>query len=64
MIDLVLREIEQEDMAWENSRKQKPKHGRNAETESPPPVSLQPPKIVEPAVSDAKPKPKGPVGFY
>lgn len=28
----VLQEIEREDQAWENSRKLKPKHGRNLET--------------------------------
>ena len=62
--DLVLREIEREDEAWENSRKQKPKHDRNLDTESAPPVASPPPQAVEADTDDMKPKSKGPVGFY
>lgn len=62
--DLVLREIEREDEAWENSRKQKPKHDRNVDTEIAPAVSSPTPQALESDTNDAKPKSKGPVGFY
>lgn len=64
ILDSVLREIEREDEAWENSRKQKSKHTRDEDTEIVPPISPPPPQAVEADTNNAKPKPKGPIGFY
>ena len=58
---IVLREIEEEDQLWENSRKSKPKHRKNLEkqiTEIPDAAN----EVVKPAIE--KPAGKAPSGFY
>lgn len=63
MLPSVLQEIEREDEAWEQSRKSKPKHGRNLEaTES---TASTTPRIEEQVAKEKeKPKSKAPSGFY
>ncbi|KAL5326792.1 hypothetical protein ACEPPN_004481 [Leptodophora sp. 'Broadleaf-Isolate-01'] len=56
----VLQEIEKEDQAWEQSRKSKPKHGRNLEESNAAKPEVTTPK--EPPAE--KPKSKAPSGFY
>ncbi|KAG4424935.1 hypothetical protein IFR04_001906 [Cadophora malorum] len=57
----VLQEIEREDQAWKESRKSKPKHGRNLEeANAAPKPSVTIPK--EPPAE--KPKSTAPSGFY
>ncbi|KAH7360681.1 hypothetical protein BKA65DRAFT_391731 [Rhexocercosporidium sp. MPI-PUGE-AT-0058] len=56
----VLQEIEKEDQAWEQSRKSKPKHGRNLEE-----VNATKPEAITPKEHPAeKPKSNAPSGFY
>jgi hypothetical protein len=60
----VLQEIEREDQEWEQSRKTKPKHGRNLEaSETSPKIQAEPvvPKVPE---SKGDSKTKAPSGFY
>jgi len=63
MCTIVLREIEQEDQAWEQSRKSKPKHGRNLEDANAPAKAVTSTKG-DSESEEAKPKTKPPVGFY
>jgi Family of unknown function (DUF5321) len=63
MFATVLQEIEQEDQAWEQSRKSKPKHGRNLE-EAKAPTKVVTSTEADSQSEDAKPKTKPPVGFY
>jgi len=57
----VLREIEEEDQAWEHSRKPKPKHGRNLEESK-----SSKTKTVTEEIGKATNEKKGnaPAGFY
>ena len=61
----VLREIEEEDEIWENSRRSKPKHGRNLEatSDSPPVVGKAQVEKATPSVEETSAK-KAPRGFY
>ena len=55
----VLQEIEREDQAWEQSRKPKPRHGRNLETNEETTMDVE--------AADRKPehtKSQSPPGFY
>jgi Family of unknown function (DUF5321) len=63
MCTIVLQEIEQEDQAWEQSRKSKPKHGRNLEEANAPTKAATSTKG-DSQSEEAKPKTKPPVGFY
>ncbi|KAK0124528.1 hypothetical protein ONS95_009477 [Cadophora gregata] len=57
----VLQEIEREDQAWEESRKSKPKHGRNLEEAN----TASKPQVPTPKEPPAeKPKSNAPSGFY
>jgi len=58
-----LREIEEEDEAWEQSRRKKPKHGCNLELENPTnalPMNTTTATEKQPS----KPKSNAPAGFY
>lgn len=57
----VLKEIEEEDNAWENSQRSKPKHGRNLEESKR--QAAQSTVEAEKSVQDA-PKGNAPPGFY
>jgi len=59
----VLQEIEQEDQAWEQSRKSKPKHGRNLEEANAPTKAVTSTEA-DSQSEEAKQKTKPPVGFY
>ena len=61
--NIVLQEIEREDQAWEQSRKSKPKHGRNLAEEE---AAKSPTKACPEIDSSSKTKPKtnAPSGFY
>jgi len=61
LIYSVLREIEEEDQLWENSRKPKPKHGKNLEKPISE-VSVKTKEAVKP-VTEMQPG-KAPSGFY
>jgi hypothetical protein len=63
MCTIVLQEIEQEDQAWEQSRKSKPKHGRNLEEANAPTKAVGSTEAHAQS-EEAKPKTKPPVGFY
>jgi hypothetical protein len=58
----VLQEIEREDQAWDQSRKPKPKHGRNLEASKERTVVAEEVKRPEPTKPEAKSK--APSGFY
>ena len=60
----VLREIEEEDEAWEQSRRKKPKHGRNLEPENTPTNAQPTNTIAETENQHSKPKSNAPAGFY
>lgn len=60
-ICLVLREIEQEDEAWEQSRRRKPKHGQNLEKDTPVPIRES---STDTSKEDNRAKSNAPVGFY
>ncbi|RDW71369.1 hypothetical protein BP6252_07932 [Coleophoma cylindrospora] len=57
----VLLEIEREDEAWERSRRQKPKHGRNLDDNA---TERPPAEAQKPSADIAKPKTNAPPGFY
>ena len=58
---IVLQEIEREDQAWEESRKSKPKHGRNLEEVN---AAPKPPVATPKEPPAEKPKSNAPSGFY
>ncbi|KAL2074393.1 hypothetical protein VTL71DRAFT_8171 [Oculimacula yallundae] len=63
----VLQEIEREDQAWEQSRKSKPKHGRNLEEAkvARDASEISRPQVIPPKEPPAeKPKSNAPSGFY
>ncbi len=57
---LVLREIEEEDEAWENAQENKPNNGERKEVGQAP--TVQTPNLAP--VKETKPKSNAPVGFY
>lgn len=61
---IVIKEMEREDEAWDQSQKSKPKHGKNMEEaqsiEQPEPII---PKVELPPPKE-KPKKSAPPGFY
>jgi hypothetical protein len=63
MCTIVLQEIEQEDQAWEQSRKSKPKHDRNLEEANAPTKAVESTETHSRS-GEAKPKTKHPAGFY
>jgi len=58
----VLREIEEEDQAWERSRKPKPQHGKNLE-QSKAPLDSQTDKDIT-KIKEESEKNDSPPGFY
>jgi hypothetical protein len=63
MCATVLQEIEEEDQAWEQSRRSKPKHGRNLEEPNAPTKPVTSTES-DSQSEDAKPKTKPSIGFY
>lgn len=59
-----MKEMEQEDEAWDQSQKSKPKHGRDLEeTQDPETIEIILPKVELPPPKE-KPKKSAPPGFY
>jgi len=59
----VLKEIEEEDQAWESSRRSKPKHGKNLEESNVIEQTKNATEAIEKAV-EGKPTSAAPPGFY